>query len=634
MEFPTATGLSGVHIRIHNQCGACGQLFKYNEYGIISINRNGSSIEVFNAFQFSGYYYAWENNYRRVRGLDEIFCKNPNCYTCRTKDNSITVHADCFHLFLQRCVVKDIEDGPARKKEIYRRLWLAGRKRYAWRGMPALNFMSSTALERPPPEMISEMCGFRRLFLPEVAQLIQHHSQSHHLWRFCSVLKLLQDLESAESLESATYPLAKVLSWSRGEEPILVQDGQEHLAGPFVELQIDGRGVMSIERISKVATNTDGEMPASSFVFAVEPVEKLGDAKMEFELGMCHLHVDPEKISIWSTPAIAQHKELEARETGRYKRFNSISLNPDCCTGISFFMRNHCIVDILAHSTRYPATHVEKFKYMGAMFNSSADDGVAWIYMPLTAKDEITAIRARTQVTPEAPHYFTFYTKTGKRIAVGTPYRETRIEGQVSRLGKDEVYTLEKDSHRHLNLLYSIPAFGQLTLIRPDAEIVTDGDADDQYTASVIDTPPTITSLFLGPRGVSSSLLPKAFFSSAPLEGILNVHVFGMWGFCKGILIEYEDGSKRALGQCRLGLDDVQSWHRPLSMHFVSAGYERNVCDLVRETRKSSSAQVTFDSESSHITEDGSLEENYYELKGRLNFWFTYNEVELQLVDG
>lgn len=230
---------------------------------------------------FSGYNYSYENGYRRALGKDQVFCKSPSCFTCRNQDNSITVHADCFHLFTQRCVVKNVDDGPARKKEIYRRLWLAGRKRHAWRGMPALDFMSSTALERPVPEMISEMCGFRHVFPTEVAQLIQSHSKTHNLWRYRSVLKLVRDLEFAEALETATYPLSKVLSWSRGENPKLVQDGD--VAGPFIELKIDGRGIKSIERISKVATNTGSEIPASSFVFAVEAVEKLSDAKIEFE---------------------------------------------------------------------------------------------------------------------------------------------------------------------------------------------------------------------------------------------------------------------------------------------------------------------------------------------------------------
>lgn len=41
------------------------------------------------------------------------------------------------------------------------------------------------------------------------------------------------------------------------------------------------------------------------------------------------------------------------------------------------------------------------------MFTSAMDYEVEWIYMPLTAQDTITAVRARTQVTPDTPHYFT-----------------------------------------------------------------------------------------------------------------------------------------------------------------------------------------------------------------------------------
>lgn len=225
-----------------------------------------------------------------------------------------------------------------------------------------------------------------------------------------------------------------------------------------------------------------------------------------------------------------------------------------------------------------------------------------------------------------------FYTKAGERIVLGTPYEERRDYLSI-KMGEDRLYTLEKDARRHFNFIYEIPFNSMASLIQPDAEVATDGDADGQYAATVIDTPPTITCR--NPNATFSQTSPMAFFSSASLEGILNVHVFTVSQnkFCKGILIEYENGSKRALGQCRLGLDQVQSWHRPLSMHYMPVEYERNVGDLVNETRTSKGAHVTFDCESSRISEDGSMEENYYALKGRLNFWFTYHDVELLFVD-
>jgi hypothetical protein len=177
------------------------------------------------------------------------------------------------------------------------------------------------------------------------------------------------------------------------------------------------------------------------------------------------------------------------------------------------------------------------------------------------------------------------------------------------------LHELEQDSCRHLNLIYFFKHDGFLTLIQ--------ADGDKKIVTMDADRPATIQSL------------PQAFYSSASLEGILNVDVFTneYKSICRGILIEYEDGSKRALGQCRLGLDTVQSWHKPLSFFYVATAYERNVPSLVREYEESRCVKVAFDSESSHISEDGSLEANYYEMKGYINFWFTQHDTELRIVD-
>ncbi|UKZ60298.1 uncharacterized protein TrAtP1_001578 [Trichoderma atroviride] len=579
---------------------------------------------------FSGYGHSYENSYRRASGKEGAFCNNPSCPPCRKTDESITVHADCFHLFTQRCVVKNADSEAARKKEVFRRLWLVGRKRYAWRSMVPHRFMSSATLERCPPEVISEICGFGRVFLPEVALLIQSHSREHILWRFCSILQLLRDLELAETLETATYPLPKVLSWSRGEAPKLVQD--QSLAGPWITLTIDARGIKSIQRISELSRITGSELPPPSFVYAIEPIESLQHAKMDIELGMGHLDNEPRLGGIRLRSTLAIPHKLPFKEPGELSPLNTVSLDPSSCTGISFFLRAHYMVDIHVHChpTRHLPTHVEKFKYMEAMFPDGRDDGVEWIYMPLTARDAITALRSRKRGDFRSP-YYTFYTQAGETIVVGTPFEEEPIPRDQR---PEEVYALGKDNGaRPFSFVYEMRSMFMLSMIRPDTELATDADAQGRYAATVIDDEPTRASL--GATDHTASRPWKAYYSSASLEGILDVHVFtvGWKKLCKGILIEYENGSKRALGQCRLGVDDVQSWHRPLSMHCVPVDYERNVNDLINETRKSRSAQVTFDCESSHVTEDGSLEENHHELKGRLNFWFTLNEVFLQFVD-
>lgn len=122
--------------------------------------------------------------------------------------------------------------------------------------------------------------------------------------------------------------------------------------------------------------------------------------------------------------------------------------------------------------------------------------------------------------------------------------------------------------------------------------------------------------------------------SSASLEGILNVHVFSdkQRNLCKGILIEYEDGSKRALGQCRLGWDSVTSWRRPLSIFYVPVSYKGvEPDDFLTSARIHKGVRVAFDSESSHVAEDGTLEGHFHEMKGCLNFRFTFTDDELDI---
>lgn len=211
-----------------------------------------------------------------------IFCKRALCYYCRTGEESISVHTDCFELFEQHCTVGDGKDRSEQKEEKYRRLWLAGTRQYAWREMQPLKFPSSITLALPQSEMISRICGFQKIFLPEMIRLIQSHSKLHIIWRYCSAIQLAQELGSAKAEAAVVYEVPKVLSWSRGSLLELVQD--ERLAGSFIRFTIDHRGIRSIDRISDTPASTAGEMPASSCVFAVESVERLSDAKIEFEV--------------------------------------------------------------------------------------------------------------------------------------------------------------------------------------------------------------------------------------------------------------------------------------------------------------------------------------------------------------
>ncbi|KAL7916015.1 hypothetical protein GGI35DRAFT_431322 [Trichoderma velutinum] len=640
-----------LHTPIHLQCAACSQLFRPGETLVALIYRN-SSLKIYKNVLFTSLGQCCEqqtekdlhsmfckrsdcalclgtkqsevdipdaadDNYLSDKPSDvyNIFCKRALCFYCRTGEESISVHTDCFELFEHHCTIGDGEDCSEQKYDKYRRLWVAGTRQYAWREMQPLKFPSSITLALPQPEMISRICGFRKIFLPEVIRLIQSHSKLHIIWRYCSAIQLAQELGSAKAEAASIYEVSKVLSWSRGSSPNLVQD--ESLAGSFIRFTIDHRGIRSIDRISDTPANITGEMPVSSCVFAVESVEKLSDANIKFELGLCRLQSPGElRISTWSTRNPLRFMQLmQLASPYSYHRLAAISLDPEQCTGLSFFMASQVVHDIYAHSRR-SSTHLERFQYLRSMF----DREIAWIYIPLTAQDQITAIEVRKNVTIDTPHLLTIWTKTGKFI-VGTPQRVVKKwraghANVTRRPARGILYETEGDARRPLTLIHEIPSSGLMTFIG------TDADKQTETTEAAVD-----------PQRVWP--LPHAFFSSASLEGVLHVHVFNdkLRNLCKGILFEYENGSKRTVGQCRLGWDRVQSWRRPLRIFYDSASYPIPNPTSVFHPDRHKSVRVTFDSESDHVSEDGTFEKNFYPMKGCLNFWFLVNDVEIEIVD-
>ncbi|PKK41124.1 hypothetical protein CI102_14443 [Trichoderma harzianum] len=606
-----------LHTTIHHQCAACSQLFRPGETLVALVYRN-SSLDIYKNLLFTSI--SQDREQQRKRDLhsmfcrrsdcalcssmrqpelvlpdaendsslldappevENVFCKKAHCRQCQIVEESISVHTDCFELFEKHCAIGDGENSPEQKNEKYRRLWLAGTRRYAWRKMQPLKFPSSTTLAFPQPEIISKLCGFQKIFLPEVVRLIQSYSKLHIIWRYCSAIQLAQELGSAKAEAAVIYDVPKILSWSRGSPPKVVQD--KSLAGSFIRFTIDHRA------------STAGEIRASSCVFAVEPIEKLSDDKLKFELGLCRLQVPRKRqITIWSDPdPIHLMRFLPSEGLDQHNRFAAIRLDPEYCTGISLFINSHLVHEIHAHSKRH-STHLERFEYLRSMIGHE----IVWIYIPLTAQDQITAIDIRKYVTEkERPHHFT-------RNGPGTFSWEPAV-GTLYEAG---------DTRRPLALIHHVPSSGSMEFIGTDADKQTE-TAEPNVQRQ--DWP-----------------LHRAFFSFASLEGVLDVHVFSdeLRNLCKGILFEYENGSKRTVGQCRLGWDRVQSWRKPLSMFYDSASYQITDPAGVRDPVRHKSARVTFDSESDHVSEDGTLDKSFYPMRGCLNFWFLINDVEIEIV--
>lgn len=126
-----------------------------------------------------------------------------------------------------------------------------------------------------------------------------------------------------------------------------------------------------------------------------------------------------------------------------------------------------------------------------------------------------------------------------------------------------------------------------------------------------------------------------ALFSSAPLERVRCLSIFNdkETGFCRGILLEYDNGAQRSLGQCRLDIDPVEYSTRPAGICF------RRETHLIGPQHSIPSNFILGNPDSRRVTtvkSTGTDEHTHDEegwtcvpMKGELEFWFTPGQTQL-----
>ncbi|KAK1245515.1 hypothetical protein MKX08_005144 [Trichoderma sp. CBMAI-0020] len=440
-----------------------------------------------------------------------------------------------------------------------------------------------------PPEIISGAAGFDKTLLPEVADLIGSHLQLHHpLLRFCKVKQLAQYLSLTDFDDAVIHPLCEVLSWSRGTRPVLVEQGQA--VNPRMRLTIDSRGIKGIERVSDSAEeSTVIGLSLPSHAYIVESVQQLSGVGIQFQLGMSRLRVPASaNISIWNIPSphilpSLAHGTLPNKPLSG--RFAALDLDPKHTSGISFFLgRGICAIH--GHTKR-GSQALQAFQYLRDFHKLT--DSHSWIYIPITANDKVIAVSTLTM-------------KSGKYF-IGRPFnRGPKVENT------ETLYELQQSEDRHLTLLYNVSH-------RPAVSFIGAGTMGEAASAVL----PNI---------------PEPFHykcnSFAPLERVVKAHVFtdNKSDKCRGILLEYENGIKRALGQCRLGLYPVRCYEYPTRLCSTSVKSIRN-----KYGWPDKGIRVTFGSEAGMSTEEDATKWEIFPMKGILQFSYCGLSTVLEVHD-
>lgn len=118
-----------------------------------------------------------------------------------------------------------------------------------------------------------------------------------------------------------------------------------------------------------------------------------------------------------------------------------------------------------------------------------------------------------------------------------------------------------------------------------------------------------------------------ACFSLSPLNGTSRIWLFNDNGnrFCLGILLEFNNGAQRSLGQCRVGIDRSEDYQKPVCICFRHQSYTHpGVSGLLQAT----TVTCTERQEHSHGSRDWAC----FRLQGELEFWFSIYETRLTVI--
>lgn len=100
-------------------------------------------------------------------------------------------------------------------------------------------------------------------------------------------------------------------------------------------------------------------------------------------------------------------------------------------------------------------------------------------------------------------------------------------------------------------------------------------------------------------------------------------------GFCAGMLLKYDNGAQRSLGQCRIGIDPSESYTKPSRICLQRRLYSgAGIAVKLQAT----AVQVTEMDECEHGRDGEGNDWNCSPMRGNLEFWFSDRETKLAVM--
>ncbi|KAI1298567.1 hypothetical protein F5Y03DRAFT_367802 [Xylaria venustula] len=463
-----------------------------------------------------------------------ILCRRNKCNQCVSAPEFVPIHYDCYHIFR-----RNVNLGESEALDL---LWTIGSWRNPWpRAQP---IYLSNAIDRIELERISEISGLPDLHRlpPELVGMIRDLSPHQLFWRSIFVMSFSSKTPQLRPISRS--PLHKILSWERGAPSVF---GSSAPVPPLIRLTFDVHGMNKIERLREWPTFSSRTTNRSAFI--LEHIRDVSKIHVEFKGDFSRLRLSENQPSlcIWNTcsppnlsscgflnpAALRSHisSRLYVKDLGRSR-------------GITFFFASGQLFGVHIHLSENSCA-MDTYERISIHRRQR----IVWVHMPISPLDRVLSLGSR---------------KTGFGLQI---LIKMSLAGEVI-LGRSE-----NRPEKHVLLGSGTP----MALVY--------GEPQELQPISIFGAYPSPggdTLLFEAQEFEPD--IAGAYFSWAPLSYIQSVNTFydRDTRLCKGIIFRYRNGGSRALGQCRLNVDQSIIVIEPRVLCFLSTSYSTSAGRLRR----------------------------------------------------
>jgi hypothetical protein len=130
---------------------------------------------------------------------------------------------------------------------------------------------------------------------PEISAKIYQHYPDSQLGRCVAVLGLSRHLSGIRAPALTSWPLRRILSWKRGEEPVLTPSPETPPETESFRLTIDCRGLLEIERLDERPAYSGRHSDSLVYAFLPDEVDAI-DATVHFKVRSLQILSQPKPL--------------------------------------------------------------------------------------------------------------------------------------------------------------------------------------------------------------------------------------------------------------------------------------------------------------------------------------------------